>query len=66
MVWGGLVGPYLSDWAEQRYGFQPTPQQKAEVEKYIPKITSVDPKTSNGGSSGGSSGGSNGGSYSSS
>ena len=50
MVWGGLAGPYLSDWAEKRYGFEPTPQQKADVEKYIPKITPVDTKTAGGSS----------------
>ncbi|KAK1641157.1 hypothetical protein BDP81DRAFT_390445 [Colletotrichum phormii] len=39
LAWGG-AGLYYSDRAEEKY--QPTPEEKAVVDKYVPKVTVVD------------------------
>ncbi|KAK0369241.1 hypothetical protein CLIM01_13405, partial [Colletotrichum limetticola] len=39
LAWGG-AGLYFSDRAEEKY--QPTPEEKAVVDKYVPKVTVVD------------------------
>ncbi|OHE98807.1 hypothetical protein CORC01_05896 [Colletotrichum orchidophilum] len=39
LAWGG-AGLYFSDQAEEKY--QPTPEEKAVVDKYVPKVTVVD------------------------
>ncbi|KAJ0167690.1 hypothetical protein CTA2_987 [Colletotrichum tanaceti] len=39
LAWGA-AGLYLSDQAEEKY--QPTPEEKAVVDKYVPKVTVVD------------------------
>ncbi|KAL0944257.1 uncharacterized protein CTRU02_202144 [Colletotrichum truncatum] len=39
LAWGG-AGLYLSDRAEEKY--KPTPQEKAVVDKYVPKVHVVD------------------------
>lgn len=41
LAWG-TIGLYLSDTAEKKFGFEPTEQEKKELEKVIPKITVVD------------------------
>jgi hypothetical protein len=41
LAWGG-AGLYLSDQAEDRYGLKPTEKDKAELEKYAPKVVAVD------------------------
>lgn len=44
LAWGG-IGLYLSDKAEERYGFTPTEKDKAELDKFTPKIVAVDKPT---------------------
>lgn len=39
LAWGA-AGLYLSDQAEEKY--QPTAEEKAVVDKYVPKVTVVD------------------------
>ncbi|OLN95633.1 hypothetical protein CCHL11_04893 [Colletotrichum chlorophyti] len=39
IVWGA-AGLYFSDQAEEKY--KPTAEEKAIVDKYVPKITAVD------------------------
>ncbi|KAH0531840.1 hypothetical protein TsFJ059_000620 [Trichoderma semiorbis] len=41
IAWGG-VGLYLSDKAEEKLGFTPTEEDKAELRNLAPKITTVD------------------------
>ncbi|KAL5087669.1 hypothetical protein Trisim1_007536 [Trichoderma cf. simile WF8] len=41
IAWGGL-GLYLSDKAEEKLGFTPTEEDKAELRNLAPKITTVD------------------------
>ncbi|KAL6807668.1 hypothetical protein GGI35DRAFT_431844 [Trichoderma velutinum] len=41
IAWGGL-GLYLSDKAEEKLGFTPTEEDKAELRNMAPKITTVD------------------------
>ncbi|KAL6698276.1 hypothetical protein J3F84DRAFT_346631 [Trichoderma pleuroticola] len=41
IAWGGL-GLYLSDKAEEKLGFTPTDEDKAELRNLAPKITTVD------------------------
>ncbi|KAK4068588.1 uncharacterized protein Triagg1_7236 [Trichoderma aggressivum f. europaeum] len=41
IAWGGL-GLYLSDKAEEKLGFTPTEEDKAELRNMTPKITTVD------------------------
>lgn len=41
IAWGGF-GLYLSDQAEERFGFSPTAQDKEELEKLKPRIITVD------------------------
>lgn len=40
LAWG-LIGLKLSDKAEEKLGYTPTEQDKAELDKMIPKIHSV-------------------------
>ncbi|KAF3068635.1 hypothetical protein V8C43DRAFT_267786 [Trichoderma afarasin] len=41
IAWGGL-GLYISDKAEEKLGFTPTEEDKAELRNLAPKITTVD------------------------
>ncbi|KAJ9131587.1 hypothetical protein NKR23_g11688 [Pleurostoma richardsiae] len=41
LAWGA-IGPYLSDRAEARFGFTPTEEEKAALDKMAPKIHVVD------------------------
>ena len=41
MTWGG-VGLYLSDKVEERYGYTPTDEDRAELEKYRPRVIVVE------------------------
>ncbi|KAK0735893.1 hypothetical protein B0T21DRAFT_412482 [Apiosordaria backusii] len=41
LVAWGLIGLQLSDKAEQKLGYTPTEQDKAELDKIIPKIHTV-------------------------
>lgn len=41
LAWG-IVGLYLSDQAEEKYGFKPSEKDKAELDKMTPKIRLVD------------------------
>lgn len=41
LAWG-VVGLYLSDQAEEKYGFKPSEKDKAELDKMTPKIRLVD------------------------
>jgi hypothetical protein len=41
LIWG-LVGLYLSDHAEKKFGFTPTEADKAGLEKMTPKLHVVD------------------------
>lgn len=44
MAWG-TAGLYLSPVAEEKLGLTPTEEDKALLEKYTPKITPVERKT---------------------
>lgn len=44
LVWG-VVGLYLSDQAEEKYGFKPSEKDKADLDKMTPKIRLVDRET---------------------
>ncbi|OTA58400.1 hypothetical protein K449DRAFT_124157 [Hypoxylon sp. EC38] len=41
LAWGA-IGLQLSDRAEERYGFKPTEEDKAALEKVMPRITAVE------------------------
>ncbi|KAL7938092.1 hypothetical protein V8C35DRAFT_276489 [Trichoderma chlorosporum] len=41
IAWG-CAGLYLSDRAEEKFGFTPTEEDKAELRNMTPKITTVD------------------------
>ncbi|KAI1444718.1 hypothetical protein F5Y02DRAFT_149024 [Annulohypoxylon stygium] len=41
LTWGA-VGPHLSDRAEERYGLTPTEEDKAALDKVLPRIITVD------------------------
>ncbi|KAI0899995.1 hypothetical protein F4806DRAFT_492986 [Annulohypoxylon nitens] len=41
LTWGA-VGLHLSDRAEERYGFTPTEEDKAALDKVLPRIITVD------------------------
>lgn len=41
IAWG-CAGPYLSDRAEEVFGFTPTEQDKKNLEKLKPRLTAVD------------------------
>lgn len=41
LAWGA-IGLQLSDRAEERYGFKPTEEDKAALEKALPRITAVE------------------------
>ncbi|KAI1807146.1 hypothetical protein F4811DRAFT_507018 [Daldinia bambusicola] len=54
LAWGA-IGLQLSDRAEERYGFTPTDEDKAALDKILPSVTVVDRNVD--GSSGGGGGG---------
>ncbi|KAG6029726.1 hypothetical protein E4U19_000790 [Claviceps sp. Clav32 group G5] len=41
MAWG-TIGLYLSDKAEEKYGFTPSEEDKEALWKYVPKVTVVE------------------------
>lgn len=41
IAWGG-IGLYLSDQAEERFGFSPSAKDKEELEKLKPRIIAVE------------------------
>jgi hypothetical protein len=41
IAWGG-IGLYLSDRAEEQFGFSPTAKDKEDLERLTPRITVVD------------------------
>ncbi|OTA97294.1 hypothetical protein M434DRAFT_295274 [Hypoxylon sp. CO27-5] len=41
LAWGA-IGLQLSDRAEERYGLKPTEEDKATLEKVMPRITAVE------------------------
>lgn len=41
IAWGA-TGLYLSDQAEEKFGYTPTEADKAAIDKYTPKIYTVD------------------------
>ena len=41
LAWGA-IGLYLSDRAEEKFGFKPSDQDNEELEKYTPKIHVID------------------------
>lgn len=41
LAWG-VIGLYLSDRAEEKFGYKPTEQDNDELEKYTPKIHVID------------------------
>lgn len=41
IAWGG-AGLYLSDRAEERFGYTPTDEDKAKLDMYTPKIVTVE------------------------
>ncbi|KAL7818806.1 hypothetical protein V8C44DRAFT_319155 [Trichoderma aethiopicum] len=44
IAWG-IAGLYISDKAEESFGFTPTEEDKAELRNMAPRITTVDKKT---------------------
>lgn len=42
MVAWGVVGLYLSDRAEEKYGYTPSEKDKAALEDMVPKIRFID------------------------
>ncbi|KAI5463307.1 hypothetical protein BGZ63DRAFT_381050 [Mariannaea sp. PMI_226] len=41
IAWG-TAGLYLSDRAEEKFGFTPTPEDQAKLDQYTPRIITVD------------------------
>ncbi|CAM1511406.1 Fc.00g089190.m01.CDS01 [Cosmosporella sp. VM-42] len=41
IAWGA-AGLYLSDQAEEKFGYTPTEEDKAELSRYTPKIITVE------------------------
>ncbi|KAG5939275.1 hypothetical protein E4U59_003244 [Claviceps monticola] len=41
MAWG-TIGLYLSDKAEEKYGFTPSEEDKEALWKFVPKVTVVE------------------------
>ncbi|OAQ63223.2 hypothetical protein VFPPC_16441 [Pochonia chlamydosporia 170] len=41
IAWG-VVGLYLSDQAEEKFGYTPSEKDKEELWKWAPKVTTVD------------------------
>ncbi|KAI0152213.1 hypothetical protein F4776DRAFT_659138 [Hypoxylon sp. NC0597] len=46
LAWGA-IGLQLSDRAEERYGLKPTEEDKAALEKAMPRITAVERSNNN-------------------
>ncbi|KAK3940620.1 hypothetical protein QBC46DRAFT_341292 [Diplogelasinospora grovesii] len=42
LLFWGVVGLYMSDRAEEKFGFTPTEADKRELEKLTPKIQVID------------------------
>ncbi|PSS02124.1 hypothetical protein BD289DRAFT_422646 [Coniella lustricola] len=44
LVAWGVVGLYMSDRAEEKFGFTPSEKEKAEIERLKPKLHIIDNK----------------------